>query len=90
MSGQHNPIFLLRIRTVLLQRHLTVEFQIIVAGCSQHGKHLIPPRIDFRNLGEKAMAAHIHPVSFIFYCTGNASETVALFENHDFDVISFL
>ena len=81
---EHDAILFFRIRAAFLHGHLTIQADVVIGGFPLHGKHVFPPFVHFRHLGEETMAAHIHPVSLIIDGFGNAAHILALFEDSDF------
>ena len=85
VSSEHDAVRRLRIRTTLHQSHIAAKLPVITGRSTLSGKHMIPPGVDLRNLGEKAVPTHVHAVSLVINRSGNSAEFLGFFKNRNFE-----
>ena len=85
VPSEHDAVCRLGIGTSLHQCYPAVKLPVITGRSTLSGKHVIPPFIDLRNLGEKAVPTHVHAVSLIINRSGNSAEFLRFFKNRNFE-----
>ncbi len=82
-ADQHHAVLCLRVGASRLQRLFTPEQPVVKGRSALRGHQCVPPVGDLPALGEKAMAADIHPVPAVPHRAGNAPHVIAFLQQND-------